>query len=470
MGGKRAKGPYVSRKLVRPEHVGLGFLMSWVYCSWFSPSLFRGAVQATRNDVSWIISLAVCVATIFAVSLALGRSRLSSRRGICPAAAIGTAIATVLESASEAGAASDALMWMGSVSTGLFSGLLWILWSEHIGASDEDAVRSIALPAALAALLCFAFSYAIPWPVSVLFVAALPVVSGILLSAAAKGRPPLPRPVIGSRPDGSSSLIVKVFLVSFLVSAISSFAWSTAPLLSEAEREGVLFFGVVGGMAIMFMFCLPSALTRRAPNVARSYRMLILLLIVSLALLIQGGSSGRAVAEVFLVALSLSFDFFILVYFGSYASRRFSHSERALCYCEGVINLGIAVGAVGGLLFAGAGQLAVDHLESAYLCLIVVAVLALICIVEQQINIERLVSASTLQDACDALQARYGLSAREREIVELLGQGRSVPYISGALFLAKSTVETHRKHIYEKMGVHGRQELLDAIGECRSWI
>lgn len=50
---------------------------------------------------------------------------------------------------------------------------------------------------------------------------------------------------------------------------------------------------------------------------------------------------------------------------------------------------------------------------------------------------------------------------REAEILGYLARGRSQPYIREELVLSKNTVATHVKHIYQKLGVHSRQELLD---------
>lgn len=58
----------------------------------------------------------------------------------------------------------------------------------------------------------------------------------------------------------------------------------------------------------------------------------------------------------------------------------------------------------------------------------------------------------------------YGLSPREMEVAALLLRGRSIPYICDELFIAKSTAQTHVRHIYAKMGITGgRQELIDRI-------
>ena len=48
------------------------------------------------------------------------------------------------------------------------------------------------------------------------------------------------------------------------------------------------------------------------------------------------------------------------------------------------------------------------------------------------------------------------LSPREREVLELIARGRSIPAIAKELFLAPSTVKTHVQRLYEKLGVGDR--------------
>ena len=64
-----------------------------------------------------------------------------------------------------------------------------------------------------------------------------------------------------------------------------------------------------------------------------------------------------------------------------------------------------------------------------------------------------------------ALSERYRLTKREGEILELLAQGRSVPYICNELVLAEGTVRTHMTRIYKKLGIHSKQELFDLLTE-----
>lgn len=52
------------------------------------------------------------------------------------------------------------------------------------------------------------------------------------------------------------------------------------------------------------------------------------------------------------------------------------------------------------------------------------------------------------------------LTEREREILQRVAEGHSNKQIAGHLFLSVHTVETHRKNILEKLGLHGPADLI----------
>lgn len=71
--------------------------------------------------------------------------------------------------------------------------------------------------------------------------------------------------------------------------------------------------------------------------------------------------------------------------------------------------------------------------------------------------------ADILTVRCAALTEAYGLTPREREILELLARGRSKTHIAEAFLISENTVRGHVKHIYAKLSVHGKQELVDKL-------
>ena len=68
-----------------------------------------------------------------------------------------------------------------------------------------------------------------------------------------------------------------------------------------------------------------------------------------------------------------------------------------------------------------------------------------------------------LEEAIRSLSKRHSLTPRETEVLGLLARGRSVPFIWDALFISRDTAATHSKHIYTKLDVHTRQELIDPV-------
>ena len=102
---------------------------------------------------------------------------------------------------------------------------------------------------------------------------------------------------------------------------------------------------------------------------------------------------------------------------------------------------------------------------------IALAIFAVLIIVTQYLIAQTVlvesprVISSSLAQTVKSVSARFGLTARERDVLELLAEGYSRPFISEKLSLSLSTVKTHVNHMYAKMGINKRDELLRIIGE-----
>ena len=67
--------------------------------------------------------------------------------------------------------------------------------------------------------------------------------------------------------------------------------------------------------------------------------------------------------------------------------------------------------------------------------------------------------------ACTTLASEVKLTARETEVLALLARGRTIGYVADELVIAQNTAKGYVKNVYAKLGVHSRQELIDAVEE-----
>jgi len=78
------------------------------------------------------------------------------------------------------------------------------------------------------------------------------------------------------------------------------------------------------------------------------------------------------------------------------------------------------------------------------------------------------IEPSGLREVTWLRSTAYGLSPREREIVDLVVRGYSTRQISRVLYISEYTVQDHLSNIFDKIGVRDRRALvkrlyLDAI-------
>ncbi|MGD9548668.1 MAG: response regulator [Candidatus Krumholzibacteriia bacterium] len=74
------------------------------------------------------------------------------------------------------------------------------------------------------------------------------------------------------------------------------------------------------------------------------------------------------------------------------------------------------------------------------------------------------IGEQVVRDYLDLVEADSGsvfgvLSAREREVLQMLAEGRSTKEIAAALHLSAKTVESHRKAVMDKLDIHSIAEL-----------
>ena len=80
-------------------------------------------------------------------------------------------------------------------------------------------------------------------------------------------------------------------------------------------------------------------------------------------------------------------------------------------------------------------------------------------------------STGTIERALDVMLAKQEqraverLSQRAAEGHTLLARGRTIGYVADELVIAQNTAKGYVKNVYAKLGIHSRQELIDAVEE-----
>ena len=59
------------------------------------------------------------------------------------------------------------------------------------------------------------------------------------------------------------------------------------------------------------------------------------------------------------------------------------------------------------------------------------------------------------------------LTGREKEVLKYLLESKALQEISGILLISTSTVETHKKNIFNKFGVHSISELINKVAQFK---
>lgn len=72
-------------------------------------------------------------------------------------------------------------------------------------------------------------------------------------------------------------------------------------------------------------------------------------------------------------------------------------------------------------------------------------------------------SDASITERVQAVAEAFGLTGREADVLEILARGHGLGRVQETLYIAEGTAITHRRHIYQKLGVHSKAELIDMV-------
>lgn len=468
------------------RYMGIGLVWAWLYCSYSTSALFSERQgQSINADASWLASAAAVVIVFFVGGMALSRIPRTSSLWLPLrlAAPLLMAVGTIL---SYLGVGAPMLSGAGGLLTGVGYALLSLLWAQALMVLDIEEME-VAIPLSFIVIVpCVVVFPHLRGLSGLAATVLLPLASGVLLLLCARDGEAGERAEGSSRKgdlpcvelcvDGNRAARIpierswRVYLLR-VVLVLAVLYVSVGWLSSLAEtRDGLhelVDFDVAMLLSSLASVALGVAIVFFSKKVSFSglFRWAVPFAVVTLVLRempgLWPGFAASAIGE------TLDSLIQVLVYLFALTLAKQGKVPAALGVglLNGAVQAGVLVGNVGGELCVAAG-VPLTTVGLLLICLVsfagVVAPSG-----EPAEDADQLVGANAvervLMEGCLRLQERFGLSDRETEIAFLLAQGRSRPSIREKLFISKNTVATHIKHIYQKLGIHSKEELIDLV-------
>ena len=242
----------------------------------------------------------------------------------------------------------------------------------------------------------------------------------------------------------------------------------TAIIPWEEMPTQILTF-TIGVFAASIMILLVSVLCSLSKEKASIFKIFPYYLVLVIACLAAFILSSELYILSFIGALCISslIEMSLIMYFGILMQRGFFSPAVAFTLSVVSARLGIFVGngiALGFEINPELAQIATDPVALDFVCLLVFLIIPL---TKRETSILELTSApvkpTEIEAICQEVSTEFTLSERETEILKLLAKGNTANGIANKLVISPHTVNTHIRHIYDKVGIHKRSELLEYL-------
>ncbi|WP_162610970.1 LuxR family transcriptional regulator [Gordonibacter sp. An230] len=448
--------------------LGFALTLAWASIVFFSTTVHF----STRNDVSHFNSVVGFSSVgMLAVLLpaALGPKRFARAmrapimRALAPAV---MSVSTVVLVVIDLNFFTQPWCSLSSMAAGAGLGVLYLAWGEEFRRlAPTQAVVETASSFMLAALL-FALVVALPRPVGVVATVLLPLAVGLVVLARGVWKDaaePASAPAPLRRGAFSVRALLSLGVLSFAESFIRALFFNASPIISEGSYPWLF---LVATMASIAFVCVP-LFSADGLDVAAAYRAAVLAL-GFMFLLLPILDLGSLPADI--VALTMYATVTLLVWivlvritglFGLVAPFSFGVGWGAHV-------AGSLAGTFGGALLGSFIELAprvLSVVELGCVCLLFLAYLFLFTdrSMTSLLGVRPDSRRRPFRERCERVAREYSLTPREQEIMALVAKGRSTPRIQKALGLTAGTVNTHLAHLYRKLDVHDKQEIIDLL-------
>ena len=475
---------------------GLAFTEAWTFTMFFENAAYPAAGDpAAVRHASYLVSLIFLAITLIGLGLLPAAFHRRSRR-LCVVAAGLMAVSSLCALGADLQGAGLALLAASAVASGIGSGAMAMLWAiafYRVGPRSmiaaplvtfvafclEVLVHSLSTPTIAAALFCVAsaaFLLSLP-PKSI----TAPKPPAISLRPTTWGYAPtwlafgialgLLNDMSGYGADGPTGSTLWLFAIgasAFVLIFVLAFMDADLPLC-RADRNKTIESGIEGPCDDI------SAQQRRKSAFATAGLLVPFVLLVSvLSLAIPDGHiGGFSVAAARPIVCYVLLDVLMLAILTQSAALM----GLRITVVYGFGRAGRVLGTLlGSMLFdtllsspasAASHGDSLETLAAVALCEILVALTFPIAHKKSQSRTMANGVEGEAESPIDVLGAASRLTNREIDVFRLLARGYTQQRIQNELGIAPSTALTHIHHIYQKLGVHSKQELIDLVEKAR---
>ena len=510
-----SRSPYISQRAKKlwsesfnRRMIGFTLCRAWVYVSFFSSAMLVLSEDG-RGDLQLIylislVTLAICLLVCGFIGEFLERAMMQPVGRIMPAllTVVGSLLVILSNTATTAGIVFTVL---AGLLTGVGSGLILVYWGRVYSTTGGPTSAAECSLAFVLSTMLMPFFAIVSMPVQVLITNILPIISCVLLVKEFDALDHTPYLAIAEPEDAQveddASLAEKEHLGTVLLWKISFAALVFGSVLGIV-RGMYTFPGVPEGFfanldlpvaaLIAAVVILGLLLLSRRLDLTFTYKPIIIFMTVA-CLILPLLHAGSPVAYVLAMAGYFCFEIMNWVIYADMAYRYNMNAYRVYGFGRAALAVGVLLGDVLGRVVSRPPLMSIEQLYAVSLALVVLMIITYtLTLTERDVaRITRLESRPfklpasafadedaeiaalaaqenaprelTIDEKVELLAAKYEIDGRALDVLQLLAKGRTAARIEQELFVSRGTVNTYSHKIYQKLGIHSRQELFDLV-------
>ena len=464
--GKTAKPlPYLVSHL-DISYIGLCIPQIWIYCIAHREDGVLGEIEV---GIPLYLALTLCMIGAF-----IAGSRGHLKPGNHPLDIVGALLqgAATLFIVAPLASFAENMPWffiLCAAIAGLGVAWLYLQWAPFFASlGTRDVVASVFLGMAAGSVLKTPLDVLPAWPAAIIL-ALLPALSVVLVRRALAHPVPCERtPRLFHEENPTSipwGILIGVAAYSFAIGAVKSYSAMVDPVPFWILT--LVHHGVEVLLAVLVLWWV--LVCGRTIRFSAAWRAIMLFTAAALIFLPVSASAAPWI----LLCAGVAQTLVVMLLWAMLADvAHHSAASPYVIFASGWIaySLPLALGEGVGLATLPENPSLVLAILAYFVCAVAVLALSDSAFSQRRIFADLDVPAPTgdafeqLDARCKTLAQEHDLTAREAEILLMIVRGRSKGYIAENLFISENTVRSHAKHIYAKLGVHSKQEVLDMLG------